>query len=62
MDTLVRGSSADGSIRVFSAVTTELVNEAHKIHSTYPVATAALGRLLTGAALMGAMLKTRTIP
>lgn len=57
MDTLVRGSSADGSIRVFSAVTTELVNEAHKIHSTYPVATAALGRLLTGAALMGAMLK-----
>lgn len=57
MDTLVRGSSADGSIRVFAAVTTELVNEAHKIHSTYPVATAALGRLLTGASLMGAMLK-----
>lgn len=58
MDTLVRGSSADGAIRVFSAVTTELVNEAHRIHKTYPVATAALGRLLTGAAMMGAMLKS----
>lgn len=44
----------DGSIRVFAAVTTELVNEAQKIHHTYPVATAALGRTLTGAALMGA--------
>ena len=57
MDTLVRGSSADGGIRIFCAVTTELVNEAHKIHGTYPVATAALGRLLTAAALMGANLK-----
>ncbi len=57
MDTLVRGSSADGAIRIFCAVTTDLVNEAHKIHKTYPVATAALGRLLTGASLMGAMLK-----
>ncbi len=53
-DKLVRGNSMDGAIRVFSAVTTELVNEAQRIHHTYPVATAALGRLLTGAALMGA--------
>lgn len=60
MDTLVRGTSTDGAIRVFCAVTTDLVNEAHKIHSTYPVATAALGRLLTGAALMGASLKNDT--
>lgn len=44
----------DGAIRVFAAVTTDLVNEAQKIHNTYPVATAALGRLLTGAAIMGA--------
>lgn len=44
----------DGAIRVFAAVTTDLVNEAHRIHHTYPVATAALGRLLTGAAIMGA--------
>ena len=37
-----------------------MVNEAHKIHGTYPVATAALGRLLTGAALMGATLKNES--
>lgn len=53
-DKLVRGSSMGGEIRVLAAVTTELVNEAQRIHHTYPVATAALGRLLTGAALMGA--------
>ena len=53
-DKLVRGNSMDGAIRVFAAVTTELVNEAQRIHQTYPVATAALGRLLTGAAIMGA--------
>lgn len=53
-DKLVRGNSMDGAIRVFAAVTTDLVNEAHRIHATYPVATAALGRLLTGAAIMGA--------
>jgi molecular chaperone Hsp33 len=54
MDQLVRGNSMDGAIRVFSIVSTDLVNEAQKIHHTYPVATAALGRLLTGAAMMGA--------
>ena len=57
MDTLVRGNSMDGAIRVFCTVTTDVVNEAHRIHKTYPVATAAIGRLLTGAALMGATLK-----
>lgn len=54
MDQLVRGNSIDGTIRVFSAVTTDLVNQAQKIHHSYPTATAALGRLLTGAAIMGA--------
>lgn len=53
-DTLIRGTSADGTVRVFCAVTTDLVNEAHRIHGTSRVATAALGRLLTGAAIMGA--------
>ena len=43
-DKLVRGNSMDGAIRVFAAVTTDLVNEAQRIHHTYPVATAALGR------------------
>ena len=39
-DKLVRGNSMDGAIRVFAAVTTDLVNEAQRIHHTYPVATA----------------------
>lgn len=53
MDQLVRGTSMDGSIRVLCAVTTDTVNEAQRIHNSYPIATAAIGRLLTGAALMG---------
>lgn len=60
-DKLVRGNSMDGAIRVFAAITTDTVNEAQRIHNTYPVATAALGRLLTGAAIMGAAgLKSET--
>ncbi len=61
MDELVRGTSADGAVRVYCAVTTDLTNRAQRIHHTYPVATAALGRLLTGAAMMGAAgLKSET--
>lgn len=56
-DCLIRGNSIDGGIRIVAAVTTDLVNEAQRIHHTYPVATAALGRVLTAAALMGAGLK-----
>lgn len=50
----------DGAIRVFVAVTTDLVNKAHEIHDTSPIATAALGRTLTVAALMGQGLKNDT--
>lgn len=57
MDALVRGNSADGTIRVFAAVTTDLVNEARRIHDTSATASAALGRLLTAAAIMGVQLK-----
>lgn len=59
-DILVRGQSMDGAIRVFVAVTTDLVNEAQKLHNTTPVATAALGRTLTCAAIMGQGLKNDT--
>lgn len=38
-------------------VTTETVEEARKDHNTSPVATAALGRLLTAGAMMGTMMK-----
>lgn len=44
----------DGTIRVYACITTELVNHAQKIHHTYPTATAALGRTLTAASMMGA--------
>ena len=57
-DYIVRGSTADGSIRAFAAITTEAVNTAQKMHKTSPVASAALGRLLTAASMMGAMLKS----
>ena len=56
-DHIIRALSKNGEIRAFVAHTTHLVNKAQKIHQTYPVATAALGRALTAGAMMGAMLK-----
>lgn len=56
-DILLRGNSMDGEIRVFAAITTEVVGEAQRIHKTLPTATAALGRVLTMSAIMGAGLK-----
>lgn len=44
-------------VRVYAAVTTDLVNEAIRRHDCYPVASAALGRTMTGALLMAANLK-----
>ncbi len=57
MDIIVRATAADSQIRIFSAYTREMVEEARKRHNTSPVCTAALGRLLTAGAMMGAMLK-----
>ena len=59
-DYIVRASAANAQIRAFAAVTTELTEEARKRHETSPVATAALGRLLTGVAMMGSMMKNET--
>ncbi len=56
-DYIVRAAAANTQIRAFAAVTTELVEEARRRHSTSPVATAALGRLLTGGVMMGSMMK-----
>lgn len=56
-DRLVRGTAMDGRVRAFAVRTTELVEELRRRHDTYPTATAALGRTLTAAAMMGAMLK-----
>lgn len=56
-DYIVRAIAGNDQIRAFAAVTTDLVEEARKRHNTSPVATAALGRLLTGGAMMGVMMK-----
>lgn len=56
-DYIARAITADGAIRIFAARTTQLVNEAAKIHECSATAAAALGRTLTGAAMLGAMLK-----
>ncbi|MGE5633504.1 MAG: Hsp33 family molecular chaperone HslO [Caulobacteraceae bacterium] len=55
---LIRGASTDESIRFFSCITTNLVEEARRIHDCYPVAAAALGRMLTAGSMMGVMLKS----
>lgn len=59
-DYLVRASAGNTQIRAFAAVTTELTEEARCRHQTSPVATAALGRLLTGGVMMGSMMKNPT--
>ena len=56
-DYLVRMMAADGTVRAFAATTKELAEEARRIHKTSPVATAALGRLLTAGVMMGVQLK-----
>ena len=56
-DYIIRATAANSQIRAFAAVTTDVVETARKAHNTSPVATAALGRLLTGGAMMGTMMK-----
>ena len=57
MDNLIHATAADGTIRVLSAITTDIVAEAIRRHQTSPTASAALGRVLTGTLLMAATLK-----
>ena len=56
-DYIVRATAADGQIRAFAITSKHLVEEARRAHDTSPVITAALGRLLSGAAMMGIMMK-----
>ena len=56
-DYLVRGMSMDGFVKVVAIRSTGIVNRAAQIHKTTPNATAAFGRALTAASMMGNMQK-----
>ena len=56
-DYIVRATAADSQIRAFAATTKEMTEYARKVHEESPVACAALGRLMTAGAMMGAMMK-----
>lgn len=57
-DQIVRGMTADGFVKVVGITTRDIVERARQIHKTLPTATAALGRVLTAASMMGNMQKT----
>jgi molecular chaperone Hsp33 len=59
-DYIVRATAADNQVRAFAATTRDVVEKARECHNTSPVATAALGRLLTGGVMMGAMMKNES--
>ena len=56
-DYMVRATAADSQIRAFAITSRALAEEARRCHNTSPIITAALGRLLAGGAMMGAMMK-----
>lgn len=57
MDYIVRATAANRQIRAFAITSREMVETAREHHNTSPVATAALGRLLSAGAMMGVMMK-----
>lgn len=59
-DYVIRGIAADGQIRAFAATTRQMTEEARRRHNTSPVATAALGRLMCAAAMLGDQCKSDT--
>ena len=58
-DYVIRATGGNGQVRAFVAKTTDLVEEARKLHETTKVATAALGRTLTATSMMGLMMKNK---
>ena len=56
-DYMIRATAANGQIRAFAATSRDLVEKARQAHNTSPVATAALGRLMTAGVMMGSMMK-----
>ncbi|MCQ2551522.1 MAG: Hsp33 family molecular chaperone HslO [Clostridia bacterium] len=59
MNIVLKGIDESGSYRVYLTISTQLVETARKLHNTTPLATAGLGRTLTGAGLMGLLLKNK---
>ena len=57
MSELVRMISSDGTLTVMAIDSTDIINKMEQIHQTSAVTSAALGRLLTAASMMGAVLK-----
>ena len=57
MDHIIRGMSRDGYVKAVAIVSTDLVERARQIHKTTAVATAALGRALSAASMIGNMQK-----
>ena len=56
-DYVIRAMAGQGEVRAFVATTTNMVEEARKLHETTKVATAAFGRTLTATSMMGLMMK-----
>lgn len=56
-DYIVRAVTTDGAVRCSAAITTNMVDWARRIHDLSPTASAALGRMLTAASMMGNMMK-----
>ena len=56
-DYIISGTAYNNQVRFFASTTKNLVEEGRKAHNLSPIATAALGRLMTAGAMMGAMCK-----
>lgn len=56
-DYMVRATAASDQIRAFAVTSRDLVENARKLHNTSPIATAALGRLMSGTLMMGSMME-----
>ena len=58
-DYVIRATGGEGQVRAFIGTTTNMVEEARRLHNTTKVATAALGRTLTATSMMGLMMKNQ---